>query len=31
MTTPLSALAGAFVEGVSLALAIYWQWKKGKE
>ncbi len=31
MTTPLSALAGAFVEGVSLALAIYWQWKKRKE
>ena len=31
MTTPLSVLVGAFAEGVSLALAIYWQWKKGNE
>lgn len=31
MTTPLSVLAGAFIEGVSLALAIYLEWRKGKE
>lgn len=29
MTVPLSVLTGLFIQGVSLALVIYQQWKNG--
>lgn len=31
MTTPLSVLTGLFIQGVSLALVIYQQWKNEKK
>lgn len=31
MTTPLSVLTGLFIQGVSLAIVTYWQWKNEKK